>query len=171
MSTEIWKDIDGYEGLYKVSNIGRVRNERCMIMKGSDNGRGYLSVRFCINYLKRSKKIHRLVAEAFIPNPLNKPQVNHINGIKTDNRVENLEWCTLQENIDHAVSTGLWDKNKHNAGNGENNGFSKLTEKDVLEIRSKFKPRIYTRDMLAVEYGVKASCIKDVVNRKSWKHI
>lgn len=98
---EIWKDIVGYEGLYQVSNMGRVRSlKRNIILKPTSdmNGKGYYFVN-----LKRGnpKKIHRLVAKAFIPNPDNKPEVNHIDGNTKNNKIDNLEWCTHQENCVH----------------------------------------------------------------------
>jgi len=113
---EIWKTIEGYEGIYKVSNLGRVKSEthycKGRLGSGRQNGRilkpckwgkGYLKVSLMLNKVRFTTSPHRLVAKAFIPNPLNKPQVNHINGIKTDKRVENLEWCTNQENILHYI--------------------------------------------------------------------
>ena len=118
---EIWKDIEGYEGLYQISNIGQIkalekprispsggvgiRPEK--ILKTWDNQRGYLQIVIRKNNIPKGHKIHRLVAEHFIPNPNKYPQVNHKNGIKTDNRVENLEWCTAQENIRHSWKNGL----------------------------------------------------------------
>lgn len=127
---------------------------------------GYLKTVFVNDDGKNvSITVHRMIAKAFIPNPHNKSEVNHINGIKTDNRVENLEWVTHQENIIHAFKNNL----ENNIG--ENNPFSKMTPEKIREIRAKFKPRKYTREMLAKEYGLKASTIKDIVLRKSWSHV
>ena len=102
---EIWKPVRNYEGLYEVSNMGRVkslnynRTGKERIMKGLDNGHGYLFVQLCKDGKAKNCRINRLVAMAFIPNPDNLPEVNHKDKIRTNNRVDNLEWCTTQYNI------------------------------------------------------------------------
>ena len=120
---EFWKDIKGYEGYYQVSNLGRVksldRNVYCnrddghirfqkgIVTKPSLAGIGYLQVHLCKNGKCFHCLVHRLVLLAFIPNPKNKKTVNHLNGIKTDNRVDNLEWATQSENILHSFRMGF----------------------------------------------------------------
>lgn len=101
---EIWKDIKGYEGLYQVSNLGRVKRVRTdRLLKGYKLTGGYLGVNLYKNSVGSTNKIHRLVAQAFIPNPENKPQVNHIDEDKTNNVVSNLEWMTATENNNHGT--------------------------------------------------------------------
>ena len=105
---EIWKDIKGYEGLYQISSFGRVKKTRNKekIMKGRIRGKGYLAVTLLDKHGEQKDfYIHRLVAEAFIPNLDNLPQVNHKSEIKTDNNVENLEWCDAQYNNNYGTRT------------------------------------------------------------------
>lgn len=105
MTDEVWKDVTGYENHYMVSNKGRVRALGGItvrkILPKYKNKDGYMFVVLTQNKNQKCYKVHRLVAQEFIPNPENKPQVNHKNGIKADNSVENLEWCTAKENSEH----------------------------------------------------------------------
>lgn len=105
----MWKDIDEYEGLYQVSDTGEVRSlnyKRCGCvskLKLNKDTVGYLQVKLYKNKKKKNFKVHRLVAQAFLPNPLNLPEINHKSEIKTDNRVENLEWCDRDYNIHYGT--------------------------------------------------------------------
>ena len=100
---EVWKDIEDYKGLYQVSSWGRVKNSRTDMVLKFGKSLGYLQVGLYKNGNCRKYLIHRLVAQAFIPNPHNKPQVNHIDEDKENNRVDNLEWVTSKENINHGT--------------------------------------------------------------------
>ena len=112
---EVWQNIKGYEGLYQISNLGRVKslersnkykNNKEIIMKNSFDGR-YAFIRLCKNSKKKNILLHRLVAEHFIKKEKDKDYVNHINGNKLDNRVDNLEWVTASENTQHAHDNNL----------------------------------------------------------------
>jgi hypothetical protein len=136
-------------------------------MKPAKDGSGYLRT-----MLKRDDgkihtiKVHRIVAQTFLEKSEDKVEVNHINGIKDDNRVENLEWVSRAENIAHSLANGF-----QIAFKGEEVGTSKLTEREVLEIRSKFIPRKYSRVKLAKEYNVTEATIKDILYKRTWKHL
>ena len=129
---EVWKDVVGYEGVYQVSNFGRVKRigkyrnqttewESNKILKPGKKNNGYLFCQLSMNNETTPKMVHRLVAEAFIPNVDNKATVNHIDGNKENNRVENLEWATYRENSMHSLHV-LQD---HHEGDRRNGGLSK----------------------------------------------
>lgn len=143
---------------YFVNRGGQIKGPR-KILKSTLGSTGYLVVE--IN--KKQVKVHRVVAESLIPNPLSKTQVNHINGVKTDNRVENLEWCTQKQNVYHAWATGLCKPSK-----GENNGRSKLTLKQVREIRNLYSNTNTSYRKLAAVFGVTFAHIGKIVNRRNW---
>lgn len=110
---EEWKDIEGYEGLYQVSNLGRVKRVTTgRILKPSKHTKGYYRVELYKNGSQSKKLIHRLVAQVFIPNPDNKSQVNHIDENKTNNLVSNLEWMTAKENLNHGTRTDRSSKTR-----------------------------------------------------------
>ena len=113
MQEEIWKDVVGYESLYQVSNLGNVKSmkyayiNKIRILTFHYNKKGYRRVHLTKNKIDKYLSVHRLVAEAFIPNPNNYPQVNHKDGNKLNNSVDNLEWCTNEYNFQHALRFSL----------------------------------------------------------------
>lgn len=172
---EEWKNIKGFDGVYQVSSIGRIKALPMRKLRGRffhdsperiltirTNTRGYSQINLQHNKYKKTFLVHRLIADAFLCRPKNMDQVNHKNGIKTDNRVDNLEWCTIQENITHSITTGLKKKQR-----GEQLPFSKLKEADVLFIRSSTLPH----KVLCEKFGVYISTIEKVKARQTWRHI
>jgi len=99
----LWRDVPGYEGRYQVSNKGAVRNSKHRPLKVTENEKGYPRVWLSAHGKLKHHFVHRLVATAFLPNPAQLPEVNHINGVKTDCRVKNLEWCTISHNRRHSA--------------------------------------------------------------------
>ena len=184
---EVWKPIKGLEGFYEISSKGRVKSlarqagnvyKKEKIIKPRKDIGGYLSVSIGLPYKYSNKRLHRLVAEAFIKNKHDKPQVNHINGIKGDNRAENLEWVTPAENIRHAIDTGLlkYKKKEKEIKNsryslGEEANGSKLTPEEVIEIRVLWEYREYKQTELADMFNVDPRTINHVITRRQWKHI
>lgn len=158
---ETWKDILGFNGDYQISNLGRIISKKYMphrIMK-QQKVKGYFNVWLSLNNSGRSYRVSRLVALAFIPNQGNKTEVNHIDGNKFNNSVDNLEWCTRRENMQHARDI-LGVANL------------KLTEDHVLSIRKlkKENPHI-THEQLAELFGVGRTNITMILTRRSWKYL
>lgn len=179
---EIWKDIKGYEGSYLVSNFGRVKslNRKVLgrygtqreikgaILNLTPDKDGYLKVNLKKSQKGKSLRVHRLVAEAFLENSENKPQVNHINGVKNDNNISNLEWVTLSENRKHAYKTGLQNGE---AKRGVKSNFNKLTESQVIEIRNTYKKGVNTYKEIANNFNVSPECVGRIVRKKNWAWI
>ena len=158
---EVWKSIKGYEGLYEASNFGRVKNlKRNKFIGISRKGKGYLSLDLSGNGKSLRTSVHRLVGEYFVSNPFGKPDINHLNGIRNDNRAVNLEWCTQSENNRHAFRLGLAKPR------------AKLTIKQVKKIRElrAIIPRVKIR-ILAERYGVSKRNIVMIQQRETWKNI
>jgi hypothetical protein len=167
------KYIKGYEGLYKITTNGVVYLDERVGYRGKIIPRKIKSQRLVRNYyavtlIKNNKpltkKIHRLVAETYIPNPDNKPFVNHKDGNKLNNNVHNLEWVTPLENVKHAWENGLVDYK------GEKVYTAKLTSKDVILIRTNCKSY---EDKIAFSkiYNINLSTINRLLRNETWKHI
>lgn len=164
---EIWKDVVGHEGNYQVSNFGNIKSSRSGLLLNSsyNKSNGYKSLTLSKKGKMKTFYVHRLVSTAFTPNPFNKKYVNHINGIKTDNRLENLEWATPTENMIHAVETRL------NLVKGEENPMAKLTQEHVFKIRE-LSAKGLSSYKIAKEIGVVgAAAVRLIIIRKRWKHI
>ena len=140
---EVWKDIKGYEGMYQVSNFGRVKSfDRYdkhgalwlgKILSNKPQKTGYVNVKFSVDGKRSVKLVHRLVAEAFIPNIENKPEVNHKDGNKSNNKVSNLEWVTSRENTLHGIEKGLIKYNKEALARGQKKS-AELMKRKVRQV-------------------------------------
>ena len=174
-----WRDIEGFEGLYKVSDKGNAKSLDREVwdsrgyfkkLKGKNLTNvlmkiGYLSVTLTKEGKQYKRYVHRLVCETFLEKEEHHECVNHINGDKLDNRVENLEWTTYSENNKHAYETNL------KSNRGENQSRHKLKEEDVLEIRRLYAKGDYTHRGLAKDFGVTHGTIGNIIRRKIWTHI
>lgn len=185
MLEEVWKDIKDYEGYYQVSNLGNIKSldryvdHYCrfngkitpMLRKGrprkigsSPNGYSVICLRKLGNHPSH-RSVHRVVCEAFIPNPSNLPQINHIDGNKKNNIVSNLEWCTPSENQFHAIRNGLTSSKI-----GESAPRAKLKEIEVLQIKEMLKTnKAYTQ--ISSQFKVTPGNIYRIDKKLSWKHL
>lgn len=176
----MFKDIEGYEGLYAVDENGSVWSyeKECpigihggivkrgghMIKPNCTKRTSHQRVMLTKNGKRKQHFVHRLVALAFIPNPDNLPMINHKDCDPTNNHVNNLEWCTAKQNSIHAYQNGRWTPPNQS---GENNSNSKLTEKDVAQIKSMFS-EIKNCSEIARRFGVNPKTVNMIINGKRW---
>lgn len=177
MSTnEEWRGIRfrGLEKHYSISSLGRVRSD--VTRRGTVAGTiksncpgplGYVFVALSLLGQNHRVGVHQLVAQEFIANPENKRCVNHKNGNRGDNRLENLEWMTHKENTQHAMDSLGWTAKRER---GQNHHKAKLTDVAVLSIRARAAAGEMLKD-LAVEFGVHPSTLSSIVSRRIWTHI
>lgn len=174
---EIWKDIDGYEGLYQVSNLGRVRSldrvvvysngRECLhkgkIINNHDNGHGYRYITLTNGGKRKNHYVHRIVAEAFIINEDCLPEVNHIDNDRSNNDITNLEWCSKKENMNHMIKQDRQIK-------GSDVHCSKLNEEKVIEIR-KLISQGESYGSIADKFNICKQTISNIKLHKIWKHV
>ncbi len=176
---EVWKAVPGYESYYEVSNQGRVRSlERRTtdrlgrpfvrygkVLSLNTEAKGYKSIRLCVETKHRIFKVHRLVASAFLPAPAAGQQINHMNGIKDDNRPENLEWVTPEQNMRHAFSNGLGRSSL-----GEKNTRAILCSDDVRYIRQMSVEGVSCA-AISRSYNVSEAAIRQILKGRNWAHV
>jgi hypothetical protein len=167
---EVWKDIEGYEGKYKISSYGRVKNKKDYIFKERLTFDGYVKVTLLKNGIAKDYRVHRLVAIAFMPNVdfLSKTTVNHKDCNKRNNNVDNLEWFDRHEQLKHAYAN-----NRKPKLSGTLNPNSKLSKEDVLYIRKNYKRQCTKFGSVALgkKFGVDNSIINKVVRGISYKNV
>lgn len=162
---EEWRDVVGYEGIYQVSNMGNVRSlhyGRCKLRVLRKNRNGYLAVDLCKNYKIQNFRVHRLVALAFIPNPNNYGDVNHKNEDKTDNRVENLEWCTRKYNNNYGT------RNNRHSATVKGNRFSKRRSVIECDVNGNFIAEYESIAAAARSKGISTSTIGSCLSHRKY---
>lgn len=149
---------------YKITTTGIVYTEKGICKKPSLDKKGYAHIILSQNGIKTTYLVHRLVAEQYIPNPDNLPQVNHIDGNKSNNCVTNLEWVTASTNINHSFSNNLSNYK------GERNGRAKLTKLQVIEIKQLLKQGFKNKEIADI-FNISKSVISDIKCGRKWTHI
>lgn len=170
---EIWKTVPSLNHMYEVSNLGRVRNTKSKkLLKLQTNASGYYIFSAYIEPNKPvTTPVHRAVAEVFLGKCPNNYEVNHIDGNKKNNNVNNLEYVTRSENLLHAYKIGLRKGPKANPRRGEDHPFAKLKEEDVILILKTHRETGYGDRKLARILGFPKSAIGPILRNRSWKHI
>lgn len=174
---EVWKEIEGYEGFYEISNLGNVRSvggqigtslRKPRVLAQSSTKDGYKKVRLQRNEKDKTVQVHRLVAEYFIDNPHNYDTVNHKDGDKTNNKVENLEWCNRSYQMYHAYEKGL-----KTSRIGSTNANAKLTPDDVRYIRKMYKKhdKEFGASALGRKFGTTHRVIGLIVRNESYRDV
>lgn len=174
---EIWKPIPGYENTYEVSNLSNIRSidrrvplgSRSKFVKGQPikptlHHSGYMIFSLAKNGRAITTSVHRIVAQLFVDNPHDLPEVNHIRPPKTNNRADNLEWVTQAQNLQHAVETGLINRK------GDKNIKAKLKESDVVQINWFYMDGMSSKE-ISEKYSVHQSSIVKILNGTTWGHI
>jgi len=184
-ASEEWSDIAGFEDCYQISDNGNMRSKDRTVTDANGVNRNfkskpvriwvkdghYCKVSLSKGNIKKSFTVHRLVAIAFIPNPLNKITVNHIDGNRHNNHVSNLEWATYNENMQHAYDTGLLENCTYLKGNkGEKHPYSKLTPMDIEMIKCLHNGG-FNYPQIAPKFNVHSTHIGLIVKNKSWSHL
>jgi hypothetical protein len=167
----VWVDIPGYEGLYQASRLGEVRSLRSSrgrgekfgvrVLKGRPNDKGYLRVTLCRDGVKRDEYVHRLVLLAFQGPPRDGYEAGHLNGVRSDNRIENLSWVTGTENASHRILHGT-------APSGERHGGRKITAAQAAAIRAKCSAGMAQR-VVAGEFGISQSQVSHIARGLQWR--
>lgn len=158
---EIWKDIVGYEGLYQISNLGRVKslrfNKEKVLSTSKNTKTKYVHISLCKNKVNKKHYIHRLLGDAFVDNKEGKPHINHKNGIRDDNRVENLEWVTPKENHMHKYYTLNYKQHRR-----------KHTEQEVLKIREMYNNNKVSQIKLVEIFNSNRTTINKILKNKAY---
>lgn len=173
---EHWREVRDSDGRYQVSNLGRIASMNyrsragalgtVAVMTPAPDANGYLRTMMRRGGKWVTVKVHRIVAEHWVPNPEGKAEVNHVDFDRQNNRADNLEWTTRAENREHTLSAGRSTKN-----NGQKNGMSVLTEDAVRTIRREYRPYVTQAQTFADRFGVSRAAIKDILRGRTWKHV
>lgn len=163
---EEWRAVAGYEGVYEISSHGNLRRAIrgvYRMLRGCLNELGYRFYHLRNGNRSKTARAHQLVAIAFIPKPAGDVEVNHKDGCKTNNHVENLEWVTHRRNVEHATETGLVPR-------GSDLPHAKLTAESVAEIRKHLSEGVLLQREIAVKFGITPSNVSAILRNKSWNH-